>query len=151
MTKVCQKLFWFTKSCVVLILLVIIIFSYPTPSSSSLACRTGVVFCVFWVNKDENKASEGKSSSPRAWLALCTHLVFPFVRLKYAKKSRLFCRLLLPLISLMPWWYYSLFDLFCLIQLPVACKSCPCGHVFISRKQHHQAQVKKEGNHINLI
>ncbi|KAL9976108.1 hypothetical protein ACROYT_G013358 [Oculina patagonica] len=28
--------------------------------------------------------------------------------------------------------------------LPVACKSCPCGHVFISRKLH-QAQVKKEG------
>lgn len=27
--------------------------------------------------------------------------------------------------------------------LPVACKSCPCGHVFISRKLH-QAQVKKE-------
>ncbi|CAH3046519.1 unnamed protein product [Porites evermanni] len=27
--------------------------------------------------------------------------------------------------------------------LPVACKSCPCGHVFISRKLH-QVQVKKE-------
>lgn len=33
--------------------------------------------------------------------------------------------------------------------LPVACKSCPCGHVFISRKQHHQAQVKKEGDSLN--
>lgn len=37
-----------------------------------------------------------------------------------------------------------MFDLLCFIQLPVACKSCPCGHVFISRKLH-QAQVKKEG------
>lgn len=33
--------------------------------------------------------------------------------------------------------------------LPVACKSCPCGHVFISRKLH-QGQVKKEqGEGIN--
>ena len=36
-----------------------------------------------------------------------------------------------------------MFDLFSFIQLPVACKSCPCGHVFISRKLH-EAQVKKE-------
>lgn len=32
--------------------------------------------------------------------------------------------------------------------LPVACKSCPCGHIFISRKLH-QAQVKKEGENLN--
>lgn len=31
--------------------------------------------------------------------------------------------------------------------LPVACKSCPCGHVFISRKLH-QAQFKKEQGEI---
>lgn len=34
--------------------------------------------------------------------------------------------------------------------LPVACKSCPCGHIFISRKLH-QAQVKKEGEHVNVL
>lgn len=34
--------------------------------------------------------------------------------------------------------------------LPVACKSCPCGHIFISRKLH-QAQVKKEGENVNVL
>lgn len=36
---------------------------------------------------------------------------------------------------------------FFMLQLPVACKSCPCGHVFISRKLH-QVQVKKEQGNV---
>ena len=40
--------------------------------------------------------------------------------------------------------------MFCFIQLPVACKSCPCGHIFISRKLH-QAQVKKEGKYDQIL
>lgn len=34
---------------------------------------------------------------------------------------------------------------FCVLQLPVACKSCPCGHVFISKKLQDKTVTEGEG------
>ena len=56
----------------------------PGPSAAAwawhLACKTGVIFCVHFRRTETNKA-------------LCTCLNFTSVRLKYAKKLSLFCRL----------------------------------------------------------
>ncbi|CAH3041881.1 unnamed protein product [Pocillopora meandrina] len=78
-------------------------------------------------------------------------------KLKFANDAKEFAKLTVSRNTVLKQFYFTLsFAMVvkrcpnCDQTLPVACKSCPCGHIFISRKLH-QAQVKKEGENVNVL